>query len=278
MNRGHELGCIQAFLVKHRALRSAAPAGTKRLRRNEAEMAAYWEFEASSEDKDLLDDIFRAQGHRLQRYDSFEVPGIPNDGYVHLLIRDGEAALSPWANDDDAIDSVRCNYKGLPEPVDQASVWLVLLWYCMLHLQYEKINRSMGEVSEYQRARFTKDQLASHLKEELEVRRKEECDDPSDVRSILLGNTSPKIRNRVSGVIAFLLKIEHLYEVEKGVYQQTLLAASEIGDNFEEGLGLLLPLPEEYEDGETPPANIMKQTEEAFDLAREGEIGQETEF
>lgn len=272
--RGWEIGLVFAFLSDQRIIRSAAEQG-QRLRKNEQDLARFLEYEATSEEKACLDHFLQAQGFRLHRYDSYDMPGIKRDQYVFLLLRDGEGVLTPWADAEEAVECVRHRHGTSSEPKDHARVWLCQIWFSMLYLQYPKLGRSFSEVSRYQEAAFTRDHLADAIRETLESRRQENVAEPSLARTILLDSESPRISDRVRAFLQYMVKIGHLVEVEKNVFRQTLLASAELGVNFNDGLGLLVDLdPAEEEDA---PIS-MRHTEQAFDLAENDEIGQEQEM
>jgi hypothetical protein len=94
------------------------------------------------------------------------------------------------------------------------------------------------------------------------------------IREILLSTDKPQIPNRVNRFLAHMESIGHLQKTEAGIYQQTLLAAAEIAMGLEDGLGLLAEADDEADEIPTP----FGQTERAFELAEESEIGQEPEF
>jgi hypothetical protein len=270
--KGYELGRIFGFLMANRVLRSASGAG-QRLKTDEAEIAQFWEIQASEEERLFFDAFLGSQGFKLVRYDSFEMEGIPKDQYVYLLVRDGRGDLSPWADSDQAVEAVRCKLEKSLEPKDSARVWLALIWFSMLHLQYPRIARGFSEVSEYQRAVFDKDQLAEAVREALEKQRSIQDAQPSVIREILLSTDKPQIPNRGNRFLAHMESIGHLQKPEAGIYQQTLLAAA--GSRWAcRGLGLLAEADDEADEIPTP----FGQTERAFELAEESEIGQEPEF
>jgi hypothetical protein len=135
----------------------------------------------------------------------------------------------------------------------------------------------MSEVSRYQEAMLGKDELAESVRETVESQRKLEAPEPSTVREIILGNGNPRIPNRVTNYISYLVDIGHLVEVETGVYQQTLLAAAEMGVNLDDGVNLLYSEDEPMSESkdQTKP---FEQMEQAFTLANNAEISIEAEF
>lgn len=278
--KGWELGHVFSFLMENRALRSFAAAG-QRLKPQEAEYAKFWAYGATERERAFMDDFLQSQGFKVKRYDSFDMPaGIPEGQFVYLLLRDGTGSLSTWANSEQAVERVRCKYENKPEPKDHARIWLALLWFSMLHLLYARIGRGVSEVSRYQEARFSKDELADIVRETIENQRKLEVEEPSFVREAILSNGDPKIPNRVKAFTAYLIEINNLVEIEPGVCQQTLLSAAEMGVNFEDGLNLLYPeeAASDPEGREDNPIEPMQRVEEAFTLANNSEIGTETEF
>jgi hypothetical protein len=274
---GNKMGEVFCFLVFNRAARSASPPG-QRLRANESAVAEYLELHITREERLFLDGFFEVQGFRLKRYDAYEMPGLAKDSYVYLLLRTGLGTPSIWASSDEVVEIIRCKHESKPEPKDHARVWLALLWFSLLELLYPRINRGFLEVSEYHKARFTKDDLAEVVRDAVERQRQLENAPSSPIREIILRNTSLQLSRRVPGFISYLQKIGHLLEVEPAVYQQTLLFSAEIGVSLEEGMNLLLPEEESsLGDKIMAPVDPFGQVEHSFELVSSGKYAVEME-
>ena len=199
--------------------------------------------------------------------------------YTFLLLRDGDGALTPWADAEALIEQCRIKVNGKPELKDETRAWVALLWLNLLQLQYPMVGRGLSEVSRYQESFVSKDKLAESMKEAVRAEREKDIEESSPARNYILNSASPSINTRVNRFVSYLNGIGHLEEFgnEKGVFQQTLLAAAEIGVNYDDGLLLLLPHDED-EELELGENQIFAQMEHAFELAEQGEMAHEQEL
>ena len=228
-----EMGEVYAYLLRHRIAETRAQSG----RRRASQTGLLSERDAASilkeaDEQQMAD--FRAflagQGLLLAIYDSADYPGIPPGGQIYMLLRNPEAQLPAMFSQQQVLQRLKIRH----ETKETTAVWFIHLWLLMLGLLYTRANRSLSDVSLYQNAVFSQEELADTLRQHLETIRRcgrdsEATNEPEPRQlTILLAEKGDDINRRVKNFIDVLVDACHLSPRGEKIYQQTLLGALEV--------------------------------------------------
>ena len=228
-----EMGEVYAYLLRHRIAETRAQSG----RRRASQAGVLSERDAATilkeaDEQQMAD--FRAflagQGLLLAIYDSADYPGIPPGGQIYMLLRNPEAQLPGMFSQQQVLQRLKIRH----ETKETTAVWFLHLWLLMLGLLYTRTNRSLSDVSLYQNAVFSQEELADTLRQHLESIRRSgrealATEEPERRQlAILLSEKGEDINRRVKNFIDVLVDASHLVTKGEKIYQQTLLGALEV--------------------------------------------------
>lgn len=237
----YELGDIWNFLITHRIIRYVPP-GTplpegQRYKPNEKEISYYLHMEWTEHDKAFLMSFLSQQGFRLCICDADTMPGIPIGGIYYMLIRDPGSKSSSWINENAIWEQFRLRSS---ETKEELQIWFFVLWQNLLGLEYTALDRHVRAVSDYLSASFTKERLTESVQRFIEDLRQEEHTENTALKT-LFKQKGKDIQRRIDAFIAILEKLNQIVDNKDGSYTQTLLAAKEIEENYDQSLRHLLP-------------------------------------
>ena len=228
-----EMGEVYAYLLRHRIAETRVQSGRRRASQtgllSERDAASILK---ESDEQQMAD--FRAflagQGLLLAIYDSADYPGIPPGGQIYMLLRNPEAQLPGMFSQQNVLQRLKIRH----ETKETTAVWFIHLWLLMLGLLYTRANRSLSDVSLYQNAVFSQEELADTLRQHLETIRRCGRDsvatnepEPRQL-AILLAEKGDDINRRVKNFIEVLVDACHRSPRGEKIYQQTLLGALEV--------------------------------------------------
>ena len=176
---------------------------------------------------------------QLAIYDSADYPGIAPGAHIYLLMRNPETELPTMFSQHQVLQKLKIRN----DSKETTAVWFIHIWMLMLGLIYTRTNRALSDVSLYQDAVFSQEELVEVLKNHLEeLRRSDQSanDLPKQI-SILLSEKGEDIPRRVRNFIEVLLAARLLSEKGKSIYQQTLLGALEVQQSGLNHLRHLIP-------------------------------------
>lgn len=244
------IGQVQAFLLRHRAIFSKAPA-YRRLLNGEAEAAETMRMLREEEHETLASLLRGAPGYEIHEFRD-DMQGIPQGGYAWVLVTAAAAPPVPVLSMEKAWEGLAIHSQ---EPRSATIYWFTFLWLLLLRLFYEREGRALSQISQYVEAVVTRTEMEERVTEKLETLRQEgigTADDAYPVAAALLRagrdrNTSQTdIRNRVGRFLDILTKtrlIERYGEDEGEVlWRQSLLCAVQVSELFSAGLIHLIPL------------------------------------
>ncbi|HYD62828.1 MAG TPA: hypothetical protein VEC35_20915 [Noviherbaspirillum sp.] len=230
-----EMGQIIAYLVQHRVVETK-PA---RRRTNDEERAvAKLLLALAPDERHRLDRTFVGMRYMLADFDALNVPALPRGARVFLLARDlanGEPSgiLSPKV----VIDGMR--YRGRNEPVRESAAWFVHLWLVHLEMIYTDHGRTPSTMQRFAEGIFEFDDFVGRVREHLEDMRRNvnrHALPESAVFKVFEQATQHEIEGRCRYFVRLMVDASLLETFDKDVYQQTLLSAFEIKQNYERGL------------------------------------------
>ncbi len=237
----YELGEIWNFLVTHRILRYVPPdcrlPDGQRYRHKERDISYNLHMGWSEHDKAFLMSFLSEMGFSLCICDADTMPGIPDGGVYYMLIRDPEKNTPSWINENAVWDMFRLKSQ---ETKEELQVWFFVLWQNLLGLEYTALDRHVKGVSDYVSASFTKERLTESVQRFIEDLRQEEHPENPAVK-ILFKQKGKDIQRRIDAFIAILEKLNQVVDNKDGSYTQTLLAAKEVEENYNQSLRHLLP-------------------------------------
>ncbi len=227
-----DLSGIANFLYANRILRTQKNKGES-FKENERELAMGL-LGAPDEFRTFLEDFLAASGFKLYEYSSADMPGIPQGGTHFCLARDPNENVPAWLSTVNIYRNINLKES---EPRATTRVWFYFIWVNMLTILYSSRNRPITNVSGYIQANFDKDLLVSQIKATLEEVR---IDPSKELNKILATEDKNEVLKRTTKFIDFLCRISYLKSEKEGkdiFYNQTLLMALELNENYLSGLG-----------------------------------------
>ncbi|MFK0570816.1 hypothetical protein [Endozoicomonas sp.] len=245
-----EMGEVYAYLLRHRIAETRSQSGRRRASQtgliSERDAAVILK-EADEEQVQNFRAFLSGQGLQLAVYDSADYPGIPPGGQIYMLLRNPEADLPAMFSQQQVLQRLKIRN----ETKEATAVWFIHLWLLMLGLLYTRTNRSLSDVSLYQNAVFSQEELAETLRNHLEtIRRsglfkddqdKGNLDNAPRQLAILLAEKGEDINRRVKNFIEVLIDASHLQAKGDKIFQQTLLGALEVEQTGFSHLKHLIP-------------------------------------
>ena len=194
--------------------------------------------EADEEQMQQLRSFLAGQGLQLGIYDSADYPGIPPGGQIYMLLRHPEDPLPAMFSQQQLLQTLKIRN----DTQEATAVWFIQIWMLMLSLVYTRNNRALSDVSLYQDAVFSQEELTDALKQHLEtLRRTGQQDNLPHPVTILLSEKGEDINRRVKNFIDALVQANHLSAKGDNIYQQTLLGALEVEQSGIKHLRHLIP-------------------------------------
>lgn len=240
------LGKIQNYFFTHRILHTKPVKGRQR-KEGEKEIVDFIKHELMETGRAYLEDLFSAQGFLLKIFDGAEYQGIPIGGQVWCIVRSPNLGSPGWVSARDILPilSVKTN-----ESKQATIVWSFTVYIHYLILAYTRINRHPNEISRYNEAIFTKEELVVMVRKFIDkIAESKSC--KSEVAEILTEEKGKDIERRTSKVLDWLCNINHLeYSKIDGGYAQTILGAAEAYEHYDCDLRYLVPPDEESVSGE----------------------------
>ena len=246
----NEMGEVYAYLLRHRIAETRSQSGRRRASQtgllSERDAAVILK-EADEEQMQNFRAFLSGQGLQLAVYDSADYPGIPPGGQIYMLLRNPEAELPLMFSQHQVLQKLKIRN----ETKEATAVWFIHLWLLMLGLLYTRTHRSLSDVSLYQNAVFSQEELTETLKNHLEsIRRsghfqhnqdKSSLDNAPRQLAILLAEKGEDINRRVKNFIDVLIDANHLQAKGDKIFQQTLLGALEVEQTGFSHLRHLIP-------------------------------------
>ena len=240
MSLSVEAGQVFNFLLKHRILRTQKPKAG-RFKDNEKELAYLFAYEMPPEERAALEDFLYGLGFQIVVLEGGVYPGIPQAAKFFVLTRVTEGERPSWVSPDvlyRAI-SVRPN-----ESKTNLQVWAFVIWQCYLTLVYTARGRMPSQVSRYgdEDAPFTRDELVEGIRTFLSDVLKEGSGLDNFFLDILGDEKGQEVDRRVGGFLDVMVQYNRLdHQAREGLYSQTILDALEVAEQYEQGLGHLMP-------------------------------------
>lgn len=222
-----EMGKVFQYLLKHRAV-EYRPQGR---RSNEGEPDVANLLRASSlDDLDRFQRFLRPQGLRLVEFDD-HMRGISPAGRAWVLARDLDSRPAAFFSTERLYREMRIR-EG--ESRESLAIWFLHIWLIYLSLIYTRPGRGVSEVSGYLDATFSRDVLTAAVEEHIEHVRNSNFSDGAETRIVAILDTEKgqDINRRVLAFLSLMKDAGLIQEVSAGEYQQTLLGAYEISENY----------------------------------------------
>ena len=232
---GLAIGEVQAYLLEHRVVETK-PVGRKASSKEKA--VADTLMEMDYDDNMFFNELLSAQGFMLEHFSYTDMPGIPVKGRVWLLVRDPYQSCPAYISSKKVIEGLAIN----SEPIEVSSVWFLHIWLIYMSIVYTNTKRVITEVSGYLDANFTKEQMVKAVSEHVERVRNITVEGGINqkVFGILDAEKGKDIPKRVARFLNALEQSRLIRETEDGAYEQTLLGAFEIANNYPRTLGNLI--------------------------------------
>ena len=237
-----EMGEVYAFLLRHRIAESLP--GDRRRRSSQPGLMSERDAcsvlkEADDEELQQFRAFLSGQGLQLAIYDSADYPGIAPGAQVYILLRHPEAELPAMFSQQQVLQKLKIRN----DSQEATATWFIHTWMLMLGLIYTRNNRALSDVSLYQDAVFSHEELVEALKNHLETLRRagREQDTPPRQIAILLTEKGEDLPRRARNFIDALVNANQLTEKGKNIYQQTLLGALEAEQSGLNHLRHLIP-------------------------------------
>lgn len=270
-----EMGQVYAYLLKHRTIESR-PSG-RSSRPDEGDVANL----LRHCDPDRLRDFqkfLEGQGLQLREYRDTDFKGIRSGGQVWVLMRRPGTSVPPYLGSE-ALHRDMALRDG--ESRLTTGTWFLHIWLQYLSLIYTRLGRGVSQVSEYQDAVFTEEQLIGAVEGHIETVRKIGVSSGAEeaVFSILDTAKGKDIAKRVKAFIGLMLKGNLIESSEQDTYRQTLLGAAEFAESFGRTMRHYLNIQEGTEDSLVnindtltvasilSPESVDAHTEELNDVA-----------
>ncbi|ABA57220.1 hypothetical protein Noc_0706 [Nitrosococcus oceani ATCC 19707] len=262
----NDMGQLHAFLMRYRCIESRPR--SRNLRRNESELASIL-IESGTEGLEQMNRFLAAQGLDLIEFTDTDMPGITTGGRVWVLARSLEAAPPAYFS----IEQVMGRMKLRDDSREVAAVWYLHIWLIHLALLYSHKGRAVSAVSGYLDSAFEKETLIQCVRDHIERVRGVGLETGAEQRvyQILTDERGTDIPKRVRMFLGLMVDSGLLSRADSGVYEQTLLGAVEIRQNFSRTLQHILP-------DEDALSNIVNLSAPVAEKGEEEEAGmKETE-
>lgn len=235
-----EAGQIFNFLLKHRVLRTQKPKGG-RLKDNEQDLAHMYAYRMDDQERNALSEFLYGMGFEIKVLEGGMYPGIPQAAKYFVLVRAAKGERPSWISADTVYRSISVRPN---EARVNLQVWAFVIWQCYLTLIYTARGRMPSQVSQYADADapFTKDELIEGVRSFLSDVLQEGAGLDNFYLDILSDEKGQEIERRVGGFLDVMVQAGHLdFQIREGLYSQTILDALEVADQYDMGLGQLMP-------------------------------------
>jgi len=232
-----EIGKVHAYLLEYRIIETKP--SSRKVNSYEREMADILN-QMDYEEIDALNNFLSAQGLSLKHLDGSEMPGILRGGRIWMLVRDPNLSCSSYISSKAVTKEIALKDT---ESVEKTSIWFLHIWLTYLAVIYTHTGRSVSEVSGYLDSFFSKEQLINAIKEHIEEIRLigVEGGINKQVFDTLDSEKGKDIPRRITGFLRTLEKSKLILTTEEGIYQQTLLGAFEMANNYSRSFGNIIP-------------------------------------
>lgn len=222
-----DMGRVFQYLLKHRVV-EYRPQG-RRSNEGEADVAHLLRG-SSLDDFDRFQRFLRPQGLKLVEFDD-HMRGISAAGRAWVLARNLDSKPAAFFSTERLFREMRIR-EG--ETREALAVWFLQIWLIYLSLIYTRPGRGISEVSGYLDATFSRDVLTAAVEEHVEYIRNSNFSDGADTRivAILDAERGQDINRRVLAFLGLMKDSGLIQEVSTGEYQQTLLGAYEVSENY----------------------------------------------
>jgi hypothetical protein len=229
--RLEDIGRVYHYLLKYRYIESK-PA-QRRARPDESQMASILRG-ASIDELEKFNQFLSPQGFNLAEYDD-SMRGVPTAGKVWVLARSGEQPVSSLISTERIYSEM--NIRG-GDTQETSAIWFLHIWLIFLSLIYTRAGRGVSEVSGYIDATFSREALESAVQEHIGHIRQLGTEEPTHqkVVAILDSEKGQDVIRRVALFLKLMTAAGLIIEIEKDEYQQTLLGAHEIAENYHKTL------------------------------------------
>jgi len=231
------IGMVHAYLLQHRIIETK-PTG-RRITPSERDIADCL-LQFNYDDIEALDALFKAHGLKIKQIGFEDMPGIPRGGRVWMVLRDPSINLPDHISSSSNIRSISLKEN---ESIECSSVWFLHIWLLCLAILYTNNGRSISEVSAYISSSLSKDGLVKAVREHIESLRSIGVDGGVHqyVYEALDSEKGKDIPRRVAAFLKTMESSRLIVETEKDEYQQTLLGAVEISENYNRSLAHIIP-------------------------------------
>ena len=162
-----EMGEVYAYLLRYRMAESRPSQRNRRASRagliSERDVCAILA-QASEDEISQLRQFLNGQGLQLVFIEASDYPGISAGGRMYLLQRLPESDLPALFSQQPVYASMRLRQ----ESQEEIALWFLHLWLLLMGLLYTRNNRSLTDVSQYQEAVFSVQELITAMRQHLE--------------------------------------------------------------------------------------------------------------
>lgn len=225
-----EIGRVYHYLLKHRSIESRP---SQRRSRPDENIVASILRSASIDQLDQFNEFLNPQGFKLVEFDD-TTRGVSTAGRVWVLARNGEIPASSFVS----TDRVHTDMNLRNESREQTSVWFLHIWLIYLSLIYTRTGRGVSEVSSYIDGTFSREALEAAVAEHIESIRNTGASEGAQLRviDILDAEKGKDVPRRVQTFLKLMVSAGLIMEVSSDEYQQTLLGAYEIAEQYDQSL------------------------------------------
>lgn len=231
-----DFGFLHAFLLRYRLVETR-PSGRKT--QADEKRAALILRTMDPRAFEQFSDFLSGQGFALVHKDSSDVPGVHAQSDVWLLLRNGRNPVPDWLSVDPAIDAVKIG----SDTQTDAATWFTHIYLHFLALIYSSRQRGVSEISSYQNTGFRTEDLLDTVRRHIETLRRMPAGDDvaSAIVKTLTAERGTDVERRVKRFLAVMVSSGLLVEMEEDAYQQSLLGAVEMAENYQRSLGAIVP-------------------------------------
>ncbi|MFA0813331.1 hypothetical protein [Microbulbifer epialgicus] len=226
-----DIGRVYHYLLKYRSVESKPI--QRRSRDGESVIASILR-SASADQLDQLNEFLAPQGFKVIEFDD-TTRGVPVAGRVWVLARSEDAPASSFMSTERVFSEMNVRGNGTQE---ESAVWFLHIWLIYLSLVYTRAGRGVSEVSSYVDATFSREALEEAVQDHISHIRQMGVSEAagSKVIEILDSEKGKDVPRRISAYMKLMCAAGLVCEIDKNEYQQTLLGAYEIAQNYDSSL------------------------------------------
>jgi len=232
-----DIGRVHNYLLENRVIETK-PNGRK-ASGTEREMADIL-IQMNYDETDALNDLFSTQGLKLNHLNDIEMPGIARGGRIWMLLRDPGVQCPQYISSAVVVKEIALRDT---ESTEKTSIWFLHIWLSYLAVLYTHTGRSVSEVSGYLDTFFKKEQIFTAVNEHIEQIRSIGIEGGINkkVFESLDSEKGKDVPRRVTSFLNVLENSKLIVSTGEGEYQQTLLGAIEMANNYTRSLGNIIP-------------------------------------